>query len=147
MMTKKLSILLALLILSGNAFAELKVVKWECSEEPTGIVQNTDSKNYRYVQIQIPLLKKDGTKVGDAVANVSGLGPNQKWEFKGLAFNKSFDQCGAPKVTGFQYQLNKKATKSKGGFFYWVFCQHSNADWVIVLNLSQQAASLLALRR
>jgi hypothetical protein len=100
-MTKRFSILLVSLFLSGNAFAELKVLKWECSDQPTGVVQNTDSKNYGYVQIQIPLLKKDGTKVGDAVANVSGLGPNQKWEFKALAFNKDFDKCGSPKITGF----------------------------------------------
>lgn len=94
-------ILLVLLFISGNAFAELKVMNWECSDQPTGIVQNTSSKNYNYVQIQIPLLKKDGTKVGDAVANVSGLGANQKWEFKALAFHQNFDKCGAPKVTGF----------------------------------------------
>jgi hypothetical protein len=101
-MTNKFIIkFLGLLFISGNAYAELKVVNWECSEQPTGIVQNTNSKVYSYVQIQIPLLKKDGTKIGDALANVSGLGANQKWEFKAISFNKDFDKCGAPKITGF----------------------------------------------
>jgi hypothetical protein len=87
--------------ISSSAFATLKVISWECSDQPTGVVHNTKSKDYSYVQVMIPLLKSDGTKVGDAMANVSGLGGNQKWEFKAFQFNVNFDKCGAPKVTGF----------------------------------------------
>jgi len=87
--------------ISSSAFATLKVISWECSDQPTGVVHNTKSKDYSYVQVMIPMLKSDGTKVGDAMANVSGLGGNQKWEFKAFQFNVNFDKCGAPKVTGF----------------------------------------------
>jgi len=88
-------------MMSSSAFANLKVLSWECSDQPSGVIHNTKSKDYSYVQVMIPLLKSDGTKVGDAMANVSGLGGNQKWEFKAFQFNVNFDKCGAPKVTGF----------------------------------------------
>jgi hypothetical protein len=88
-------------MISSSAFANLKVLSWECSDQPSGVIHNTKSKDYSYVQVMIPLLKSDGTKVGDAMANVSGLGGNQKWEFKAFQFNVNFDKCGAPKVTGF----------------------------------------------
>ncbi|MFM8859361.1 MAG: FxLYD domain-containing protein [Methylocystis sp.] len=102
MNTKKiLAAAFVLLLSSSSAYATLKLVSWECSDKPTGVIQNTKSKEYSYVQVMIPLLKSDGTKVGDAIANVSGLGGNQKWEFEAFQFNVNFDKCGAPKVTGF----------------------------------------------
>lgn len=102
MITKRFFALgLMLWAVSGSASANLKLVSWECSDQPTGVIQNTRAKDYSYVQVMIPLLKSDGTKVGDAMANVSGLGANQKWEFKAFQFNVNFDKCGAPKVTGF----------------------------------------------
>ena len=92
---------LFLLTVCGSASATLNLLNWECSYQPTGVIQNAKGKDYSYVQVTIPLLKQDGTKVGDAIANVSGLGGNQKWEFKAFQFNVEFDKCGTPKVTGF----------------------------------------------
>jgi hypothetical protein len=99
--TKYLATALLLLTVCSSASATLKLLNWECSDQPTGVIHNTKGKDYSYVQVMIPLLKQDGTKVGDAIANVSGLAGNQKWEFKAFQFNMDFDKCGAPKVTGF----------------------------------------------
>lgn len=87
-------------LFSTPAFAKLEVVDWECSEKPSGVIKNVSRKDYSYIQVSIPL-KNNGAKVGDAVANVAGLGAGETWSFEAFAFGKTFDTCGAPKVSGF----------------------------------------------
>ena len=60
-----------------------KLLNYECAEEITGIVQNISKKDLRYVQILIPLYKSD-IKIGDAMANVSGIDAGGKWAFKAI---------------------------------------------------------------
>ena len=100
-MNKKLFGSLVLLsIFTTPVFAKLEVVDWECSEKPSGVIKNVGRKEYSYVQVTIPL-KNNGSKVGDARANVAGLGPGETWSFEAFAFGKTFDTCGGPKVSGF----------------------------------------------
>lgn len=77
-----------------------KLLSYECADEITGIVQNISKKDLRYVQILIPLYKSD-IKIGDAMANVSGIDAGGKWAFKAITLGKDFDKCGTPKITAY----------------------------------------------
>jgi len=85
-------------LLVSSAFAQTKLLSWECAEEITGVIQNTSKKNLSYVSVIIPLYKDD-IKVGDAMANVAGIDAGGKWAFKAFHMVKDMNKCGAPKIT------------------------------------------------
>lgn len=69
----------------------------------TGVLQNNGGKK-GYVQIMIPCYDKDGTKLGDALANVNDIEANGKWKFKAIfAGNEKPETCNIDnaRVTGF----------------------------------------------
>lgn len=49
-----------------------------------GILKNTTGKDKSYVQVQIPMLDKDGNKLGDALANTTNLKDGQTWKFRAM---------------------------------------------------------------
>jgi len=88
--------------LVNSAFAEekTKLLSFDCAEEMTGVIQNISNKDLKYVSVRIPLYKGE-MKVGDAMANVSGIDAGGKWAFKAFYSAKDIDKCGPPKITAF----------------------------------------------
>jgi len=100
---KKMLIGLALAGIAVPVFAnedKVKILEWSCANTIAGVAQNTSKTDLSYVALQIPLYKND-VKVGDAIANVSGIDAGGKWAFKAITFLKDFDKCGAPRITAF----------------------------------------------
>lgn len=51
-------------------------------ESVTGQIQNTSSRTYSYVQVEITLKDATGTVVGSTMDNVRHLGPSESWAFE-----------------------------------------------------------------
>lgn len=67
----------------------------------TGVVINSGSHNYGYVQVEITLLDSSGAVVGSALANVNNLGPGETWKFKAAIFEEATRKYRVETITGF----------------------------------------------
>lgn len=56
----------------------------EFSTEITGEATNTSDRDYEYVQLGFALFDSTDAKVGDALANTSGLSAGQRWRFEAI---------------------------------------------------------------
>lgn len=56
--------------------------------EITGTVVNRRSKALSYAQITFNVYDESGAQVGSALANINGLEPGGRWNFKAVAFTK-----------------------------------------------------------
>lgn len=57
------------------------------SVEITGEAINESGRNYDYVQLEFGLYDATDAKVGDALANTSGLSAGQRWRFEAMGTN------------------------------------------------------------
>lgn len=67
----------------------------------TGKVQNTTSKHFSYVQVEINLYGKDGAQVGSTMANVNNLEPNATWNFEAPVIQENVERMAVQGVTAF----------------------------------------------
>jgi hypothetical protein len=67
----------------------------------TGVVINTGSRRYSYVQVEVTLLDASGAVVGSALANVNNLGPGETWKFRAPFFDSGVSTFRVEKVIGF----------------------------------------------
>lgn len=69
--------------------------------EITGTVINRRSKTLNYAQINFSIFDESGGQVGTAFANINGLEPGARWNFKAQSFNKNGEKFKLSKLTGF----------------------------------------------
>ncbi|WP_424016701.1 FxLYD domain-containing protein [Halorientalis pallida] len=50
-----------------------------------GIAKNFGDTDYEYVQLSFDVYNENETKIGDGLANTSGLASGQRWQFEALA--------------------------------------------------------------
>lgn len=88
---------------SSYELTEVKQESDAISTSVTGILKNNTSSKKSYVQIKFTVKDKDGNKVGEAFANISGLDANGTWKFKAMYFGSEKDvtvDLENPEVTG-----------------------------------------------
>jgi DNA-directed RNA polymerase subunit RPC12/RpoP len=69
--------------------------------EITGTVVNEGNKTLNYAQIQFNLYDDSGAQVGSAVANINGLEPGGRWNFKAVTFTNKWKTFKMFKLSGF----------------------------------------------
>lgn len=67
----------------------------------TGILENTNNKQYGYVQVEINLYDENGVQVGSTIANANNLEPNGKWRFKAPIIEKSASTAKLKGISAF----------------------------------------------
>ena len=73
----------------------------EFGGEVTGSVVNRTGKKLRYAQITFNLYDDSGAQVGSALANINGLEPGGRWNFKATAFGTKFKSYKFSDMSGF----------------------------------------------
>ena len=89
---------------AGGLILLRKTVKGEKTEvgiEITGTVVNRRTNKLGYAQITFNVYDKSGAQVGSALANINGLEPGGKWNFKAVAFSTNADTCKFSDLSGF----------------------------------------------
>lgn len=69
---------------TGIVLRDVEGFVGEFSSEITGEATNTSDRDYEYVQLGFALFDRTGAKVGDALANTSGLAAGQRWRFEAI---------------------------------------------------------------
>ncbi len=69
--------------------------------EITGTVVNRRARTLNYAQITFNLYDDSGAQVGSALANINGLEPDGRWNFKATSFGTKFVKYKFSKLTGF----------------------------------------------
>jgi len=69
--------------------------------EITGTVINRRSKTLNYAQINFSIFDESGAQVGSALANINGLEPGARWNFKAQSFNKNGEKFKLSQLSGF----------------------------------------------
>lgn len=69
--------------------------------EITGTVINRRTRKLNYAQITFNLYDQSGAQVGSAVANINGLEPGGKWNFKATTFGTDFSTYKINELSGF----------------------------------------------
>jgi len=67
----------------------------------TGILENTNNKEYSYVQVEINLYDKDGVQVGSTLANANNLEANGKWRFQAPVLENNVATAKLKEITAF----------------------------------------------
>lgn len=70
---------------SGIVIESASYQSGQFTSSVTGTVVNGSENDYSYVQIEFDLLDSGGTKVGDALANTSGLDAGQEWNYEAVS--------------------------------------------------------------
>lgn len=71
------------------------------SGEITGTVINRRTRKLNYAQITFNLYDQSGAQVGSAVANINGLEPGGRWNFKASTFGTDFSTYKINELSGF----------------------------------------------
>ncbi len=71
------------------------------NQQVTGMLENTNNKQYSYVQVEINLYDKEGIQIGSTLANANHLEPNGKWRFKAVVLEGSAVRAKLKGVTAF----------------------------------------------
>lgn len=74
----------------------------EFSSEVRGEATNESDTDYSYVQVSFAFYDSTGAKVGDALANTSGLDAGQRWVFEAVGTaTENVDSAGLEDVTAY----------------------------------------------
>jgi hypothetical protein len=79
----------------------LNGVNNQFSMEITGTVVNRRGKTLNYAQITFNIYNESGAQVGSAIANINGLEPGGRWDFKAVGFTTSGTKYKVSKLSGF----------------------------------------------
>lgn len=69
---------------TGIVLRDVEGAVKQFSVEITGEATNESDQDYRYVQLEFGLYDSTDAKVGDALANTSGLSAGQRWRFEAM---------------------------------------------------------------
>jgi hypothetical protein len=69
--------------------------------EITGTVINRRNKTLNYAQINFSIFDESGAQIGSALANINGLEPGARWNFKAQSFNKNGEKFKLSQLSGF----------------------------------------------
>lgn len=69
--------------------------------EIAGTVVNRTGRKLTYAQITFNLYDRSGAQVGTALANINGLEPDGRWNFKAHSFGTNFDSFKFSELTGY----------------------------------------------
>lgn len=69
----------------GIVLRDVEAVVGQYNSEITGTAENVSKNNYDYVQVEFGLYDSTDAKVGDALANTSGLEAGQRWRFEAFS--------------------------------------------------------------
>ena len=69
--------------------------------EITGTVVNRTGKKLKYAQIQYNLYDASGAQIGSALANINGLEPGGRWNFKAIGVGKGVKTFKFSEMSGF----------------------------------------------
>lgn len=79
----------------------VKSVRGQFGGEVTGTVINRRPRKLSYAQITFNLYDESGARVGTALANINGLEPGERWNFKATTFGTDFASCKFSELSGF----------------------------------------------
>ena len=67
----------------------------------TGRIRNNTGRRYSYVQVTFDVFDSQGSRVGNAMANINNLGPGEVWKFEAMNFGTEGARARLGDITGF----------------------------------------------